>query len=207
MTFPCMEPANTAAIAKKLHSTALEAERQLYDMEQLLRSAANRPTLIQVSNYAITGLAANENVGIGNFNQSGPPFPTLFRNFDATYLIAEFMPASLGEGLYEVGGAWTAVASGAVNDNSLRQFRIDQERPDPNTVTGYRVVNRTGLTLFETNTGVGVDAAFNGLFRALAGDRFSFNLIHGNTSSTLTVNSGAILWVHKVSDSTLTRVV
>lgn len=205
MTTPlsCPEPENYAAVAKQMHETALEAEARIFELEHLLRFAVNRPTLIQTTTVAITGLGANID------NLIGPGQTTSTRTFDNTALLSEKgvdefdIFAELGEGLYEVGMFANVIASGAVDDNSIRSFRIVQQRPDPNL--GVVTVQDSGYTMFESNTGVGSDCCIVSHFRMRTSDRLAFIFFHQNTSSTMNVSSGNIFWLHKLSDSSIIR--
>jgi len=212
MTFPCMEPENYAAIAKKLHDTALIAEQQMFSLENQLRESLNKPTIVQATTAAETGLIN------GVANLIGPSFAggitTIFNNsaFPNSFPIANFdtMSLTLGEGMYEVGLWCQAEAEGAVNANTVRLFSIQQFTPDPTFVSfqfnGLRPVSEASYTLFEPNVGGGVEIAFCGTFRIAAGDRIFFTFSHLNTSSTMRVNAGATGWVHKLSDVSFTEV-
>lgn len=211
MALTCPDPPNMAAIAKQLHQTALEAEQEIFLLEQRMRSGVNPPSVVVTTTAPVAGLSANADHDIGAL----ATFATTFDNTDGlggggsgTFGPQTFgtFTRNLGEGVYEVGFALTATASGVVDDNTLRLFEIRQMRPDPTVVLGESLVQRTGFTNFETNTGVGTDVAFAGVFRARPSDRWMFILRHQNTSSTLTVATGAIIWAAKVSESTLTRV-
>lgn len=205
MTTPlsCPEPANYAAVAKQLHETALEAEARIFGLEHQLRSAVNRPTIIQTTTTAITGLGANLDLFIG------PSLTIPARTFDNTALLGEKyidefdLFESLGEGLYEVGMYAHVIASGVVNDNTMRSFRIVQRRPDPDL--GTITVQDSGYTMFESNTGVGTDCCIVALFRMRATDRLEFIFFHQNTSSDMDASIGNIFWVHKLSASSIIR--
>lgn len=212
MTLTCPTESNMAAVAKQLHATALQAEQEIYAAEQEMREAVNLPTVVLTSTANITGLSSGSIQDIGSQG-------TWVTTFDNTaggggsgsgafgpYNFG-FFTNFLGEGIYEVGMCITAVASGAVNDNSVRYFYIEQRRPDPSVLPGEVIVQRTGFTFFESNTGVGAEASFVGTFRVKPEDRFAFLLLHENTSSTLTVNSGVIIWASKLSETALNRVV
>lgn len=213
MTLTCPGSGNNmAAIAKQLHATALEAEADISAIEILMRSAVNLPTVVLTSTANLTGLSQNADLDVG----LQITWATTFDNTDGGGGSASgaFGPQNvnsfvntLGEGLYEVGFFCTLVASGAVTDNTVRLFWIDHRRPDPTATGGEAIIQRSGYTLFESNTGVGVEAAFAGHFRARPGDRFAFYIFHLNAGSTLTLNSGAIIWATKLSESTLTQVV
>lgn len=212
MSLDCPAPGNLAAIAKQLHETAQEAEDQIAASEQSMRAAVNRPTVILTSTANLTGLSNGVQNDIGlsatwattfdNTSGGGGSGTGAFgpQNFGA-------FTTRLGEGLYEVGFCATAVASGVVNDNTNRQFLIQHLRPDPTALTGEREIQTVGILVFESNTGVGSEVSFVGEFRAREGDRFAFLFSHDNTGSTMTLNSGAIIWGSKVSNSDLTQVI
>jgi hypothetical protein len=212
MAIECMTPDNVAAVAKKMHDTALQVEQQIYEVENQLRESLNKPTIIQATTVNATGLAANTDHLIGPtfggivstvFNNTSFPNSSPIANFDT-------LSITLGEGMYEVGFWCTAVASGVADAGTQRSFRIRHYTPDPSVVgflfNGLRLVNEISYTLFESNVGGGVEIAISGHFRLRPMDRIFFTLFHQNTSSTLTVNAGAVGWVHKVSESSLTEV-
>lgn len=207
MTLTCPEPSNLAAIAKQLHATALQAEADIYASEQLMRASVNRPTVMTVTNAPQTLLVANQD----NFIFPGL---TAYDNTAGSQGSGSgaFTPASadfasfLGDGLYEVGLCLTATASGVVDDNSVRNISINQMRPDPAALAGFALVQRSSITQFETNTGVGTEIAIVAHFRLVPLDEIRFILFHQNTSSTLTIATGCIMWATKLSDPTLTRI-
>lgn len=206
MALTCPEESNYAAIAKQLHSTALQAETEISALEQQMRGAVNLPTVVSRLSADETGIPASVDYDVG-LNGSWASV------FDNTASGSGFGPQNfssftsfLGEGLYEVGFCATAVASGVVNDNSTRFFFINHLRPDPDVVGGERFLQRVAITLFESNTGVGTEMSIVGHFRAQPLDRFAFFFVHGNTSSTMNILAGAYIWGTKISDSTLNRV-
>lgn len=208
----CPTPENYAAIAKQLHETALKAEARIYVLEQQLRAAANRPTIVQVTTALQTGIAS------GSASIIGPgitAFTTLFNN---TAVASDqgignngddFMEV-LGEGVYEVGLFCNAIASGAVTVNSFRVVRIQQYTPDPTSLgplfNGYRLVDNASYTEFESNVGNGVDFAFSGEFRLGARDIIFFTLEHNNAASTMNISVGALAYISRISDATVTTV-
>lgn len=214
MTMPlsCPSPDNFAAVAKQLHETALEAEARIAALEFSLRSAANRPTIVQTTNATQTGLSS------GSDNLIGPTFGSGFvTNFNNTALDSDEQIANndevfnvLGDGIYEVGFTCNAIPSGVVDNNTYRIFRIQQYTPDPTSLgpvqLGGRLIDHASFTLFESNVGNGVDVSLAGEFRITAGDWIFFTLLHANTSSTMNIASGAIGWLHKISDLSLTAV-
>lgn len=207
MTLTCPQPSNLAAIAKQLHATALQAEADIYVSEQAMRASVNRPTVVVTTNAPQTTLVANQDNII---------FPGL-TTYDNTAGSqgagsGSFTPASanfatfLGDGLYEIGLCATATASGVVDNNSVRAFSINHMRPNPATLGGFDLIQRAPITQFETNTGVGTEVAIVGHFRLAPFDEVRFILYHENTSSTLTIATGAIMYATKMSDPTLTRI-
>lgn len=200
----CPQPDNYAAIAKQLHETALQVEECIYDQEISLRAMVNRPAMVKVTTAAITGIFAN-------FDQQvlgGAPTYV----FNSTGMTTETGPDNsedlfrfLGESVFEIGWTCNASASGAVTDNSYRVFRIEQARHDPTSGTGFQIVNQAGYTLFETNTGIGVDVSFSGVFRILPGDRINLMLLHNNASD-LTIAAGMYVWMTHLSDTSLRQV-
>jgi hypothetical protein len=212
MVLSCPDEANYAAVAKQLHETALEAEARISDLEYQLRAAANRPTIVQTTTVANTGI-------INGFEELiGPTFGSGWAStFNNTPLDSDEQVANnndvfnvLGDGIYEVGFSCNVIASGVADSNSFRVVRIQQYTPDPLSLgpiqVGMSLINSAGFTSFESNVGNGVDITLIGEFRIHAGDVIFFTLLHNNTSSTLNVSIGAIGWVHKLSDLTLTAV-
>lgn len=209
MTLPCgpldcPQPDNYAAIAKQLHETALQAEACIFAEEIALRAMVNRPSIVKVTTASITGLSTGTDQLVNGgtpsfpFNNTGMTSDTGPDNSEALYVF-------LGEGMYEVGWTCTAVASGAVTDNSFRVFRIEQARHDPTSATGFQIVNQTGYTVFESNTGIGVEVSFSGVFRIRPTDRINLMLLHNNASS-LSIDPGMYVWMSKVSDVSLRQV-
>lgn len=211
MAHLCPQPQNYAAIAKQLHETALEAERRIHEIEYLLRAAGNRPTIVQTTTALQTGIIANfeELIGPGmatfasTFNNTILPSDQAITNNNTVFDI-------LGPGIYEVGFTGNLIASGVADSNSGRMVRIQQYTPDPASLgpiqAGFSLVHDASFTFFESNVGNGVDVALVGEFRINPGDILFFTVNHGNTSSTLNLSIGAIGWLHKLSDLTLTAV-
>lgn len=212
MALPCPTGGNLAAIAKQLHATALDAEARIYELEQQLRAAANRPTIVQTTTANQTGLTANvisilqPAFGSGwaeTFNNTPVPSDEQLSNNDDPYII-------LGEGMYEIGWYGNLTASGGVNANTFRAVGIEQHTPDPTSlgtvINGFRLVNQVTVTEFDSNVGNGVDFCLIGEFRIKPLDRIFFTLQHANVLSTLTLATGAVGWAHKISDATITEV-
>ena len=212
MTLSCMEPNNYAAVAKQLHKTAVEAEQRIYDLEYLLRAAANRPTVIQRTDVLQTGFSSGFEQSIGT--SVGFSFVSLFNNTklesdEALSGNSEVFDV-LGDGVYEVGLTGNVVASGIVDVNSYRILCILQFTPDPldtnPLLSGYRLVDHACNTLFESNVGIGMDFSLAAEFRIRAGDIMLFTLLHNNTSSTMNLTIGSLGWIHRISDAHVTAV-
>lgn len=204
MTFPCPQPENYAAVAKQLHDTALRAESAIYEKEQLLRSAVNRPTLINTSTDTQTDIPANSD------NVLNPVTVVTFANFpllssnDSVHSDADTYRVT-GEGIYEVGVSGNLVASGAITPASHRTFKVHLLRPDPSALLNPTVFT-AGYTIYEPNWAAGVDFSFNAVMRIQPFDTVQFVINHGN-ASPLILSVGAIFWMQKVSDVDITRVV
>lgn len=200
----CMDGANMAAVGLQLQLTALEAEQRIYGLEQRQRAALNRPTKVQRSTATITGFIADVFPGdqsIGPFNSAG----NWVVDFDNTGLDQKVDSTSLltglGAGLYEVGISCNVIASGAVTDNSYRIVRILIYRADPTATDGFVLFEEASLTLYESNTGIGVDFTVTGEFRLETTDKIVFALQHANAGSTLNSTAGALAWITKKSSN------
>ena len=202
----CMDGENMAAVGLQLQLTALQAEQRIYTMERRLRASLNRPTKVQRSTATITGYIADVFSGdqsLGPFNSAG----NWVTDFDNTGLNQNVDSSSrtmfgiLGEGLYEFGISVNVIASGAVTDNTYRIVRILLYREDPTVFDGVTVVDQASLTLYESNTAVGVDFTVTAQFRMEATDRIVFSLQHANAGSTLNSTLGARVWMTKLSSN------
>lgn len=202
----CMDGANMAAVALQMQKTALEAEQRIFTLEQQLRAADNRPTIIQRSTALITGIVADPFSGeqsVGPFASAGT-WVTDFDNAGTSSNIdssSRTLIGTLGEGLYEIGISVNLIASGVVTVDSYRLLRIVISRADPTAVDGQRAVHEASLTLFESNTGIGVDMTLVDEFRLEATDRIKFLVQHSNAGSTLNSSIGALVWLHKQSSN------
>lgn len=206
MTLSCMDGANVAAVALQMEQTAFEAEAKIFAAEQLLRAALNRPTVVQRSTVLITGIVSDPFSGDQSIGPSlsGGTFVTDFNNSGVNRSIDDTgrsLFGELGEGTYEIGISANLIASGGVTDNSYRLFRIVNSRQDPTQIDGQFTVQEASLTLFETNTGVGVDATVVGVFRVKATDRIKFLVSHNNAGSTLNGSIGIMVWLSKLSSN------
>lgn len=206
MPLSCPQESNYAAIAKQLHQTALEAEQHIFELEHLLRSAANRPTIVQVSTSAVNGIPANVEWFIGN--TGGANFSTLFNNTPMGSIEDNNFFTVMGDGIYEVGMyANLFPTGGVVNNNSSRYFTISHNRPDPTSISGLSRITEATQHLYEPNEGVGVDCCVSMTFRAQRGDNVDFSVFHTNTSSTLSALVGTLVYITKLSDPTVVTVV
>lgn len=212
MVLSCPQEMNLAAVAKQLHETAVEAEQRIYDLEFQLRAAANRPTIVQTMTSTRTGLLSGSESLIGpsfgsgwveTFNNSILDSDEQIANNDEVFNV-------LGDGIYEIGLSCNATPSGVADSNSFRQFRIQHYVPDPTSAgplqVGFRLYDDSSYTLFESAVGNGVDVTLVGEFNMKAGDIIFFTLQHNNASSSITIGIGAIGWLTKLSDQTLTAV-
>lgn len=207
MTLSCPEGENYAAIAKQLHLTALQAEERIYTLEQQLRAAANRSTLIQTST-AVVNIPAGLTAVNYFFARGGSPTVINFNNTDSGVIGIDDAQifSFLGAGVYEIGVYASGVSSGAITDNSQRVWRITQERVDPTLALGFTVVHEASIIQFETNTGVGTDVCISGTFKIQATDRIGFTLNHDNATS-VNVSVGTVAWLHRLSDATVLAVI
>lgn len=199
----CPTPDSYAAIAKQMHETAVEAEERIFALEQTLRGAVNLPTMIQTTTVNQTGIGDSTDFVLGT------TFTTNFLNFDVpagTELFFDPEPFSVfPEGMYEVGFCATFVPSGVANLNSQRTFRINHLRPDPSMFTS--TVDFSQFTMYESGTGNGVNISMTAYFRMRPLDSLLFTINHANIASTLTMELGAIFWMHRTSDANITVVV
>jgi len=187
----CPDPENYAAVALQLQETALQVEQRLYEVERTLRAAANRPTIVQTTTAALTGLASSL-----SFSDIQPGLATTTTNFNNMPFgwSYSFIPVLPGPGGYDIGCCLNAIASGAVTDNSLRQVRIQQLRTVPGGGSVQDVVDSAEATVFEANVGGGMDITVVGTFHLQPGDEITFEIRHQNAASTLNISSGAIYW-------------
>ena len=207
----CMDGANMAAIALQMQHTARQSEERIYSLEQRLRAALNRPTIVQRSTALITGIVADPTTGLQSIGPAGGgSFVTDFNNTGIDSNIDtgnRTFFGSLGEGLFEFGLSANLIASGAVSDNTYRIFRIVQTRLDPAldltspAPFGEHEMDENSLTLYESNTGVGVDATVSAVFRMQAADRVHFVVQHQNAGSTLNSSIGCLIWMTKLSSN------
>lgn len=187
----CPEPDNYAAVALQLQETALQVEQRLYAVERTLRAAGNRPTIVQTTTAALTGLVSSL-----SFNDIQPGIVATTTNFNNmpggwSYSTVPVLP---GPGAYDIGCCLNAIASGGVTDNSLRQVRIQQLRAVPGGGSVQSLVDTAEATVFEANVGGGMDITVVGTFHLQPGDEINFEIRHQNAASTLNISIGAIYW-------------
>lgn len=205
----CMDGENMAAIALQMQHTARQAEERIFTLEKQLRAATNRPTIVQRSTALITGIAPDPVSGYQSIGPAGGgSFVTDFNNTGNSGPIdtgSRTFFSTLGPGLYEFGMAANLIASGGVTDNSYRIFRIVLTRLDPEldltspAPFGEHEMDEASLTLYESNTGVGVDATVVAEFRVAEADRIHFVVQHANAASSLNASIGTLIWMSKLS--------
>jgi len=199
----CPDEQNVAAIAKQLHETALEAEARIFTLEQQLRSAVNRPTIVMTSTALVTGIVANVEWRVGPNAVDG----SWVYDFDNTGLVPVSWPddpnlvSRLGPGVYDFGIYINFIPSVLVDDNSDRLLRIIHWRPNPAASGGREQVNQAAYFLFEASAG-GMDFSLMGTFNMQADDYVEYNFLHTNVNSDINSPAGARVWAHKVSEST-----
>lgn len=190
----CAEPANFAAVALKLQSTALHAERCIYERQRKLRSATNQPTHVTMSSAPLAGLAA----GVHSLG-SLLPGTTLFAN--SSLRVNGFPPP----GVYEVGCALQATASGAVTDNSIRALNVASKLVSAPLDAPF--LYAAAETVRDPNNGNGVDMNLSATIVIQDRQIFAFAFYHENAASTITIAAGAIFWMTRLSDQIATAVV
>lgn len=191
--YTCPEPANYAAIALLLQKTALDAEACIYPLEAQLRSASNRPTIVNITSSA-PSVAANTRTQIAQSTT------TTFSN-SANLVTQNTLPA----GIYEAGVWLNATAAGAVTDNSFRQLEIvvrgvNDASTVPDAYNAYAII-------YESNNGNGMDMLLNTTVTLDGTQSIRYFFTHANVASNVVIAAGAILWVTKISDLTVPRVV
>lgn len=194
----CPDEQNYAAIALQLQETALQAEQCLYDAEVALRAAVNPATIVRTTSIN-QSVAANVKSSIGTI--SGV---TTFANSPRVNVVAI---STLWEpGVWHVGACITAVASGVVDVESYRQLYIEMHKIGTAASIPNKFIAITTET--EPNNGQGVDMTnHTTMIIPDSGWEVQFYFMHGNTSSSVNVNAGAMFWATRLSDATALRVV
>lgn len=193
----CPEPENYAAVALQLQNTALQAESCLFDLQKQLRNGTNPLTTVLTSTGS-ESIAANvvQDLGVTSFA------PT-FANNPATQVF--LLGPNLPTGVYHVGVTLTAIASGVVDDNTLRVLRIRTKRDG--TPSGAPDDSLAEITIYEPNNGTGSDMSLSTTVTLDGNQDLIFSFFHLNTSSTITIASGATYWWTKLSDQVALRTV
>lgn len=196
----CPHEENYAAIALQLQETALQAEQCLYAAETALRRVPNPNTTI------LTLTNANAYSSVPEYTPMFGVQDIVFSNSARTSLLFE-NPAPTG--VWMVGCNFTAVATGAINDNTYRELTIAVWPSDISTTTTTLApaTSWATTTVYEPNNGTGVDISALTVLEVGEAERIVFFFRHGNTSSTLNVPIGAFFWATRISDATALRVV
>lgn len=204
----CPEPENYAAVAKQLHETALQAEERIYCLEQQLRYAVNRETLVQTTTADMGPFASSS----GTTTDGGFTIFTTATASTLSFLNFELPPSEgsngwrLPPGMWHVGCYGATFSVGAANDNTYRQMRIIKGRTNPDT-GGLEYLEEASGTAFETANGVQILITVSDVFKVEEGDRILFLFRHANTSSNVSIASGAIVWFTRLSDADVIRVI
>lgn len=203
----CPDPENYAAVAKQLHETALQAEERIYCMEQLLRSAVNRPTYMATST-AIQGPFVNSNPN-DNSDVRG-----LFNNANLTVNFANFSLGSaapngfrLPAGIWLVGAYTEDINIGGSPDNVYHQLLVTRYKLDPLTGSTLPLLDISANSTYESLDGIPNQLTVSGIFRFDGTESVGFFFRHGNTTGTVQIEIGAKVWMHKLSDANLLRVI
>lgn len=187
--FTCPEPANYAAVALQLQTTARQAETCLYAVETQLRAAVNLQSFVFTSTAA-QAVGANVSTPIaGSLNVM------TFTNMPL--LSAAFPTQPLGEGIWHIGVCFNAIATGAVTANSYRLTTI-RVRDQSQLITGPDTFNALG-SIFEPNNGTGVDVNFSTVVSLSPTDVVQLRFLHNNASS-VNLSIGLKLWATRLSD-------
>lgn len=197
----CPQPDNMAAIALQMQRTALETEAQLFAIETQLHASLNRPTWVIDSTANVTGLTAL----VDQFLLSGASAVERFNNTGVDLNLSTWVELPF-TGLWQVGFSCIMVASGVVNDNTYRDFKLRHGRPFPSPL-GFVTIWEEDYLLYETNTATGCDGVVVAEFNALAGDVVAPLIQHGNTSSTLTMQVPMRMWATLLSTPDQAKVV
>jgi len=193
----CPEPENYAAVALQLQNTAMQAESCLFDLQKQLRNGTNPLTTV-ITSTGTESIAANvvQDLGVTSFT-------TNFANNPTTQVVQ--LGPNLPIGVYQVGATMTAIASGVVDDNTLRVLRIRTKKDG--TPSGAPDDSLAEITIYEPNNGTGSDMSLSTTVTLDGNQDLIFSFFHLNTSSTITIASGAIYWWTKLSDQVALRTV
>lgn len=197
----CPQPDNMAAIALQMQRTALETEAALFAIENQLSASLNRPTWVIDSTANVVGITAL----VDQFLLAGAAAVERFNNTGVDLNLSSWVVLPF-TGLWQVGYSCIVVASGVVDDNSYRDFKLRHGRPFPSPL-GFTTIWEEDYLLYETNTGTGVDGGVVAEFNAQAGDVVAPMLQHANTSSTLTMQVPMRMWATLLSTPDQAKVV
>lgn len=199
----CPQPENYAAVALQLQNTALQAEACLFELDRQLQMATNPPTIIMTSGSPQV-IAANTLTDLlaGTFVFSNiPPATSAFIATPSLILISNTLPP----GVYEAGVALNATATGAVDDNSLRVLRVRTKKMG--TPTNATPDFSAEITVYEPNNGAGSDMSMATTVTLDGTQDVLFSFVHTNTSSTLSIATGAMFWLSRLSNQVAFRAV
>lgn len=190
----CPSEASLGDVALILQKTALEAEACIYEQEIALQTAINRPTLVWQTASSISVIPnSDEQITLqGN--------PTIL--FNNTGFGSPPSVFALG-GIFLYGITLNAVASGTVNDNTIR--RITLQTVD-NLFNGSPI-DTVYYTVFETSAAGGMDMTCWGLFSVPVNSSAIIRFVHANTSSNINISAGAIQYITRIGDNSTVRAV
>jgi len=203
----CPEPENFAAVAKQLHETAQQAEERIYCMEQFLRYAVNRETYVMTSTADMgpfTSSTGTDPTAGSIIFSPAHTFANTFLNFPIPF--NSTIGRTLPSGMWHIGAYVATFSVGAANDNTFRRLRIVKARTNPST-GGNTFVDEVSHTSFESANGVQILMTVSGVFKIEEGDRIMLLFAHGNTSSNVSIATGALGWFTKLSDADVVRVI
>jgi len=188
--FDCLTPPNYAAVALELQQTAMQAEACIFDLETKLRAAPNAPTQIRTSTGTYS-FASGRVVTLQN------PLPTTTLTF-STVPVTDFMATPLPAGVWEVGCYLNVTAVGTVNAETFRHLYITVKNQF--AAPGSAPIYQATESAFEADIGNGMDMCLVTSVVVDGNQRVMFQMLHGNTSSNLEVQTGAIFWATRLSD-------
>ena len=190
----CHEAANLGDVALALQKTALEAEQCIYAQELLLQEAVNRPTIV-VQTTATININAGDQQSITG---SGSP-TTLFDNTGSSNPDLQLLDG----GIWMIGATINVAASGVVNNNTVRRLTAAKVN-----YSNFTIAESVANSTTETSATGGIDMTVSGIFATVPGQhRAQIYFYHQNTSSTMTIAVGAILWATRLGDSFAVKVV
>lgn len=199
----CPQDPNYAAVALQLQNTALQAEACLFELDQQLQFATNPPTVIMTS-AAPQVISANTQTDLQASTivfSNVPPVTSAFIASPSLGLLSATLPV----GVYQVGAALNATATGAIDDNSLRILRVRTKRMG--TPVDATPDFSAEITIYEPNNGNGSDMSIASTVTLDGSQDVLFSFVHTNTSSTLSIATGAMYWFSRLSDQVAFRTV